>query len=260
MTGTRLLRAVGNGVALPVLLLAIWWVATANSTSFFFPPLREILSVFDDTWLHGRLRSDVLPSVGRLSLGYSLALVLGITLGTLCGSLPRLRAFVEPVFEFLRAIPPPVLVPVLILFAGVGDQMKVLVIATGCVWPILLNTTEGVRGIDPVLKDAAAAYRLRRTTLVRTVTLRAASPQIFAGCRQALSVGLILMVISEMFAATNGLGFTTVQFQRTFAIPEMWTGIILLGFVGVVLSVAFRIVERRLLSWYFGLRDSERSG
>ena len=90
--------------------------------------------------------------------------------------------------------------------------------------------------------------------------LRAASPQIAAGARQALSVGVILMVISEMFAANNGLGFTIVQFQRSFAIPEMWSGILLLGLVGVGLSLLFRLVERRVLAWYRGQRDIERKG
>ena len=176
------------------------------------------------------------------------------------GSSRVLRGLLEPVLEFFRAIPPPVLVPVLILFAGIGTSMKILVIFSGCVWPILLNTVEGVRGIDEVLRDTARCYRLRPATQLRYLVLRAASPQIAAGARQALSVGVILMVISEMFAANNGLGFTIVQFQRSFAIPEMWSGILLLGLVGVVLSLLFRLVERRVLAWYRGQRDIERRG
>jgi ABC-type nitrate/sulfonate/bicarbonate transport system permease component len=93
---------------------------------------------------------------------------------------------------------------------------------------------------------------------LRSVVLRAASPQIFAGLRQALSIGIILMVISEMFAASNGLGFTIVQFQRSFAIPDMWTGILVLGLLGFLLSVVFHVVERRVLGWYHGLRAVSR--
>ena len=88
--------------------------------------------------------------------------------------------------------------------------------------------------------------------------LPAASPQIVTGMRQALSIGIILMVISEMFAASSGLGFTIVQFQRGFAIPEMWSGILLLGLLGVVLSFGFRLAENRVLSWYHGLRRAQR--
>jgi ABC-type nitrate/sulfonate/bicarbonate transport system permease component len=251
-------RRLGYLVALPMLLLATWWVVSADSTSFFFPPLSEILGTFGETWLQGRLTSDVLPSLGRLALGYALALVLGIGVGVLAGSSRRLRAVIEPPLEFMRAIPPPVLVPILILLAGPGDLMRVLVIAVGCVWPILLNTIEGVRGLDPVLRDAAAAYRLGPWRRVRTLVLRGASPQIVTGARQALSIGLILLVISEMFAASSGLGYTTIQFQRSFAIPEMWSGILLLGLVGVALALLFRLVESRVLGWYHGLRESER--
>ena len=246
------------GLALPALLLGAWWVATDGSNSFYFPPLRRILGAFDDTWFHGRITADVGPSLIRLAVGYALAVVLGVSLGVAAGSSRTFRALIEPPLEFLRAIPPPVMVPVLILFAGVGNWMKVLVIATGCIWPILLNTIEGVRWIDPVLRDASAAYRLGWAARLRHLVLRGASPQVFTGCRQALSIGLILMVISEMFAATNGLGFTTIQFQRSFAIPEMWTGIIVLGLIGVALSLVFALVERRALSWYFGLRESEK--
>ena len=78
--------------------------------------------------------------------------------------------------------------------------------------------------------------------------------------RQALAIGIILMVISEMFAASSGLGFTIVQFQRGFAIPEMWSGILLLGLLGVVLSLAFRLFENRVLAWYYGLRRAQRGG
>ncbi|QYJ03053.1 ABC transporter permease subunit [Nocardioides panacisoli] len=256
---TALSRA-AQVLALPVLLVLAWWFATANSTSFYWPPLSEILGSVHGTWFEGRLTTDVLPSLGRLLAGYAVAVVLGVGLGVLAGSSRTFRAIAEPPLEFLRAIPPPVLVPILILLAGVGDQMKILVIATGCLWPILLNTIEGVRAVDPVLRDAAAAYRLSLPTRVRTVILRGASPQIAAGCRQALSIGLILMVISEMFAATNGLGFTTIQFQRSFAIPEMWSGIILLGVIGVLLALVFRLVEGWLLGWYHALRAAERKG
>lgn len=251
-------RRVLTVAALPIALVAAWWFATAGSTSFFFPPLQRIVEVFPETWFEGRIGRDVVPSMTRLLSGYAVAVILGVSIGVLAGTSRSLRAAIEPPLEFLRAIPPPVLVPVLILIAGRGTEMKITVIAIGCVWPVLLNTIEGVRGLDLVLRDTAAAYRMSWLTRLRTMVLRGASPQIFAGCRQALSIGLILMVISEMFAATNGLGFTTIQFQRSFAIPEMWSGIIMLGIIGVVLSLIFRLVETRVLSWYFGQRDAER--
>ncbi|MFJ8463786.1 ABC transporter permease [Streptomyces swartbergensis] len=245
-------------VALPALLFTVWGVASAGSTDVYWPPLRTILEAFPDVWTAERLRGDVLPSVLRLAGGYALAAVVGVALGTVIGSYRRVRAVCEPVLEFLRAVPPPVLVPVIMLFAGIGDTMKVMVIAAGCVWPVLLNTVEGVRAVDPVMAETARSYGITGVARLRNLVLPSASPQIFAGLRQALSIGIILMVISEMFAASNGLGFTIVQFQRGFAIPDMWTGILGLGLLGFLLSVVFQWVERRVLGWYHGLRASAR--
>jgi ABC-type nitrate/sulfonate/bicarbonate transport system permease component len=169
-----------------------------------------------------------------------------------------LRALLEPVLEFLRAIPPPVLVPILILMAGIGDTMKVLVILSGCIWPVLLNTVEGVRAADEILADTCRSYRIGGLLRLRSFVLRSASPQIVTGARQALSIGIILMVISEMKAASQGVGFIIVEFQRGFQIPEMWSGVLVLGLIGVALSLLFRLVERRVLVWYHGVRAAER--
>ncbi|MFJ5261791.1 ABC transporter permease [Streptomyces sp. NPDC088387] len=245
-------------IGLPALLLAVWWIASDGSTDPFWPPLRTILETFPSVWTGERLRADLLPSLLRLAAGYTLAGVAGIGLGLLIGSHRGVRAFCEPVLEFLRAVPPPVLVPVITLFAGIGDSMKILVIASGCVWPVLLNTVEGVRAVDSVMLETARSYHVRGAGRLCHVVLRSASPQIVAGLRQALSVAIILMVISEMFAADNGIGFTVVQFQRSFAIPDMWTGILLLGLLGFLLSLAFQFAERRVLGWYHGLRASTR--
>jgi ABC-type nitrate/sulfonate/bicarbonate transport system permease component len=252
--GRRVLVVVG----LPLVLLALWWVLSEGSESFYLPPLRQILASFADVWLGARLVDDVLPSVVRLLAGFALATVVGVALGVAVGSSRRLRAACEPVLEFLRAIPPPVLVPIFILVAGIGTSMKVLVIVSGCLWPILLNTIEGVRARDQVLEDTCRAYGIGGAARLRHLVLRSASPQIVTGMRQALAIGIILMVISEMFAASSGLGFTIIQFQRGFAIPEMWSGILLLGLLGVILSLGFRAFEHRVLAWYYGLRRARR--
>ncbi|MBW6434451.1 ABC transporter permease [Actinoplanes hulinensis] len=245
-------------VALPLILFAGWYFLSAGSESFYSPPLEKILVAFGDTWSLDRLRADVVPSLLRLFAGYLLAALIGIGAGVAIGMNRRLRATVEPVLEFFRAIPPPVLVPVIMLFAGIGDAMKVIVIVFGCIWPILLNTVEGVRAVDSVVLETARSYGVNGVARITKVILPSAGPQIAAGLRQALSIAIILMVISEMFAASNGLGFTIVQFQRSFAIPEMWSGIILLGLLGFVLSLLFRLAERRALRWYEGLRAAQR--
>ena len=255
---TSLLRRVGLTLGLPVVLLAVWWAVSADSTNFYFPPLSQILDTLVDEWLGPRLMDDVLPSVVRLLVGFALAAVFAVALGVLIGTSRTVRAFLEPVLEFFRAIPPPVLVPIFMLFFGIDNTMKIVVIAFGCMWPILLNTAEGVRAVDGVLSDTARTYGIRGGARLRTLVLPSASPQIFAGLRQGLSVAIILMVISELFAASNGLGFAIVQAQRSFAIPEMWAGMLMLGLLGFLLAMIFRVVENRQLAWYHGLRRAQR--
>ncbi|GAA0447530.1 nitrate ABC transporter permease [Paractinoplanes deccanensis] len=253
------MKRVLTTLALPAVLVAAWWFASAHSTSFFWPPLRTIVEAFPETWTADPWLHDVLPSLARLAIGYLIALAAGAGLGVAIGSSRTLREICEPVLEFLRAVPPPVLIPVIALFAGyTGWTSKIITIALGCVWPILLNTIEGVRSLDEVLRDTARSYGLGRVATLWHVVLRGASPRIATGARQALSIGVILMVISELFGANRGLGAAIVQFQRGFAIPQMWTGIILLGLIGVALSALFRLVEHRALAWYRGLRQAER--
>jgi ABC-type nitrate/sulfonate/bicarbonate transport system permease component len=253
MTALRRLVLV---VALPAALFTMWWFASAGSTEFYQPPLRTILEYLPETWR--MLLGELASSLSRLLMGYVLALVVGVGLGMLIGSSRWLRTLTEPVLEFLRAIPPPVLVPIVMLMAGIGDLMKVLVVFSGCVWPILLNTVEGVRAIDEVLIDTSRSYRVRGGLRLRHLVLRSASPQIMTGARQGLAIAIILMVISELFASTDGVGYSIVELQRGFQIPEMWAGVFFLGLLGIILSSLFWLVERRVLAWYHGVRAAER--
>lgn len=255
----KILKGIGYAVGLPAILVLLWAVGTSGETNFFVPTPGTLLATFAETWFGDRILSDVLPSLGRLIVGVTAAIIIGIVAGLLIGSVKWLRDLTEPVLEFFRAIPPPVLVPVLMLLMGITDSMKVTVIISGCIWPVLLNTIEGVRAIDGVLSDSAHTYGITGRARIRHLVLPSAGPQIMAGVRQCLSIGLILMVISEMFASSSGLGFTIVQFQRSFAIPEMWSGIVILGLIGVAMSFIFQFTERRILRWYHGLREVENA-
>jgi ABC-type nitrate/sulfonate/bicarbonate transport system permease component len=261
--GSTLLNIVAV-VGLPAVIITIWWLSSAGSTNYLNPPLAKIVEVFVPTWVapdangQSLLAKDVLPGLTRFLIGYLSALVVGIVLGLAVGSNARLRAFCEPVLEFFRAVPPSILVPIFMLFLGIGDNLRIAAIAFGAVWPVLLNTVEGVRAIDPVLDDTASSYRLRRRTRLFRIILPAASPQIVTGARQALPIAIIMMVISEMFAARDGLGAAIVVFQKSFAIPQMWGGVLLLGVIGVLFAVILKLVTDPLLSWYRGYLRAQR--
>ncbi|WP_159502375.1 ABC transporter permease [Microbacterium sp. 18062] len=246
-------------LGLPILLLIVWGVWGTLAPARFFPSPAIILEAFVDTWVGPAFTTDVLPSLGRLAIAIVLSVAVGIAAGALIGSLRWLRELTGPVLEFFRAVPPPVLVPVMMLLMGITDTMKVAVIVAGSIWPVLLNTIDGVRSTDAVMVETSRSFALTRAERIRYLVLPAASPRIMAGVRQSLSIALILMVISEMFASSSGLGYRIVYFQRNYLIAEMWSGIVLLGLVGVLLAAVFGLVERRVLRWYHGIKEVERA-
>jgi len=239
-----------------VVLWGIW--STTSTNRFFVGPL-TILDAFRQVWIGPAFVDDVLPSLYRLALGIVASIVLGVAAGITIGRFRRLRETLEPLLEFFRAIPPPVLIPVAMLLLGITDTMKVVVIVSGAIWPILLNTIEGVRATDSVMVETADSFRISRWERLWLLVLPAASPRIMTGVRQALSVALILMVISEMFASSSGLGYRIAYFQRNYLIAEMWSGILLLGLLGVALAVLFGLAERHLLRWYHGMKEITRA-
>jgi ABC-type nitrate/sulfonate/bicarbonate transport system permease component len=255
----RIVRNVSFALGLPVLLVVLWGLWSAGSTNRFLVGPIPILEAFRETWIGPAFVDDVLPSLYRLALGIAASIVVGVGAGVVIGRLRRLRETLEPTLEFFRAIPPPVLIPVAMLLLGITDTMKVVVIVSGAVWPILLNTIDGVRATDSVMTETADSFRIPRWERLWLVVLPAASPRIMTGVRQALSVALILMVISEMFASSSGLGYRIAYFQRNYLVAEMWSGILLLGLIGVFLAAVFGLVERRVLRWYHGMREINRA-
>lgn len=245
---SRLLGALELGV--PVALLG-WYAAWAAARgSFYFPSLLEIGERFWDLWVYERLVDDLLPSLRRLLIGYALSVVLGVGVGLLLGALRTVQQAVQPVTEFLRALPAVALIPFGILVFGLGDTMKIFIIVSGSVWPILLNTIDGVRGVDRGLLEMARAYNVGRGARLREIVVPATLPRVVAGMRTSMSIAIILMVVSEMVASRDGVGYFVLESQRRFAIGDMWAGILLLGLLGYVSNFLFVRAERRVLHWH----------
>jgi sulfonate transport system permease protein len=250
-----MVRRAAVEVWLPVVLVTCWWFFSANSTSSFFPPLQQIVVDTVNLWFaQGHLSSDLLPSLINLAIGYAAAVALGVAGGVTLGLLPGLYDAVEPELEFLRAVPAVAILPVAIIAIGLGDNMRVAVIAFGALWPVLVNTIAGVRSTDPMVKDVSSVFRLRPWTRLFSVRLPSAAPQIFAGARTALSVAVVLIVVSEMSGAFRGIGYFLLAAQRNFAITDMWSAMIILGLLGYLLNLFFRLIEAHVLRWHPGYR------
>ena len=241
---------------LPVLALAGWWVWSAGAAEPFFPPLGDILQRFREMWLFDQLVTDVLPSLRNMGVGFAISTVAGIAVGMVLARVRLLREALEPLMHFVRATPGVALVPIFILLLGFGSTMKISIIATAAVFPTIIATMDGVRSADPVLLDISRAYQLSRRQRITQVLLPAAGPQIFAGLQVSLQVAFVVMIASEMLGSTEGIGALTLLAQQSFAVTDMWSGIVLLGLLGYLVNLLFLLVRGRVLHWYDGARKA----
>jgi ABC-type nitrate/sulfonate/bicarbonate transport system permease component len=249
-TPMRWLRMSALELWLPIGLVTVWWLASQDSTSIYFPPLSDILESFREDWLSAEGVDNLRPSLTVLGAGFGLAVVVGVSLGAVLGLSPAAERATRPLLELLRAVPGVALLPVFIVLIGIGTDMKIVLVASGAVWPVLLNTTDGVRSTEPLLIDMAVSYGMGLRRRLRSIVLPAASPQIFAGARTALAISVIIMVVSETVGSEGGIGYFLLAAQRNFQITDMWGTIIALGVLGYLLNVVFRLVEAVVLRWH----------
>lgn len=237
----------------PVLIVVVWFVVSQQSTSIYFPPLADILN---ELWiiLTQRFASDIVPSLSNFAIGLAIAIVVGIGVGVFLGLNRMLNRAVHPLLEFARAVPGIAIVPIALFIFGIGSPMKIAVIAFGALWPILLSTIDGIRSVDPLVLDVSRTMRLRRGLHLRQVVFPSALPQIMAGLRISISLGIILILASEYFASTEGIGYIELQAARQYQLAVMWAALLLLGILGYLVNLAFRVVEHRVLRWHRGLR------
>ncbi|WP_250563446.1 ABC transporter permease [Sphaerisporangium fuscum] len=247
------------------IVLAAWEAGTRLSGSIFFPPPSQILVRMKDLWFSGpaahlfltdEALGNFLPSLGRMTGGWAAACLLGVLLGVAVGRSRTLYDYVGPLIEFGRAVPPPTLVPLFLVVFKVATQMQVATIVYGAIWPVLVNTIDGARHVDPVHADTAQVFGMGRRQRLFRIILPAAAPKIFAGLRLSVSLAVILMVISELVNSTDGIGYQLMFKQMNFDYPGMWGGIVLLGVLGLVLNALFLVVERRVLSWHRRARQT----
>jgi ABC-type nitrate/sulfonate/bicarbonate transport system permease component len=249
----KLTRRVLLGLVLPCVLLVLYIVSTWRSPNPYFPPAGAIVERFRQTWLFAHFASDVLPSLLNLLVGFSAAAVTGVVLGLIIGRVGWLRQLFMPLVHFIRSIPPIMLIPPLVLIIGTGDASKVAIIFVGSLFPILISTLDGVRGIDPALTDVARGLRIGRFRAIAQIYGPAASPAIFGGLETGLQISVVLMVASELIAATHGIGYLTMQAQATFDVTGVWAGIVLLSLIGLLIAGLFRFARSRTLAWHIGM-------
>jgi sulfonate transport system permease protein len=230
----------------------VLWQMAANArlvSPVFLPGPDRAWAALVRGLTEGDLVAKVVGTLEHMVIGWLVASLVGIALGALIGSSPRVRPYITPTLEFLRPLPVSAVIPVAIAFFGLSQIMALFVIAFGAVWPMLLATVHGFAAVEPRLYEVARSLHLSRLAVIFKIGLPSASPDILAGMRLSVTVALILAVVCEILAGLDGLGHWILLSARAFRSADLFAGVILLGLLGYLTALAMALVERKLLVW-----------
>lgn len=247
-------RTVSKRWISPVLLILVWELVSRKGLvdPFFLPPPTSILKTMAHMAMTGELLKHLEASLFRALSGYILAAILGVGLGiAICWS-KIIENILDPVFELMRPISTLGLVPLMIIWFGIGNGSKIVIVLKACFFPILLNTIAGIRGVNLKLIQAGRSLGANELQIWTKVIFPAALPVIFTGMRISTAISMMAIVAVEMFSADSGLGFVIVDSQRVFATDRMFVGILTLSMIGFFMDYAARIIGKRFLGWHAG--------
>ena len=235
-----------------ILVVAFTWEISSRVgiiNSIFFPPLTIIINELWNSILSMELLIASGITLGRCMSGYLIAIIIAIPVGISMGISTKVYHVLEPFVELLRPIPSAAMIPIAIIFLGIDEPMKIAVIVYGSMWPILLNTINGVQTIDSILIDTGRIFRHRGISFLLKITVPAALPSIYTGLRISMAISLILTITVEMLVGNSGIGYLIIDYERGFKYPQMYSGIITLGIIGYLINSVFLLVENKLFAW-----------
>jgi len=238
---------------LPLLLvLAAWQLASTTGVlpKTVLPPLRDVLVALADLVRSGEIIPHTVASMARAGTGWLLAVVVGIALGILMARVRGIQRAFEPILVLIYPVPKPALIPLFMIWLGIGDFSKVAVIALGCLLPVVTATYNGARSVDPLLIWSARARGTSERRLLWRVVLPAIVPQIAAGVRTAIAVSIIVLVSSEFISSQSGLGYLIANYGGVGADDAMLAVVIYLAAIGYLLDRAYLAFLRRFMRWH----------
>ncbi|MGK8490690.1 ABC transporter permease [Nocardia asiatica] len=251
-------RPIPFGIALgPTLLIAAWVAGSASGTldPETLPAPWTVAETAGDLLADGRLQSNLLTSVQRAAIGLGLGVAIGLVLALLAGLSRVGEALVDGPIQIKRAIPTLALIPLFIVWFGIGEEMKLLVITTSVAVPIYLNTHAHLRSVDARYVELAQTVGLSRWGFVRRIALPGSLPGFFTGLRLAVTISWLALVVVEQVNATSGIGYLMTQARTYGQIDIIVVGLVIYGLLGLFGDILVRAAERRALSWRQTLGD-----
>lgn len=235
-----------------VIVLLVTWESICRSglvPEIFLPAPSTITLTGLEMLQNGEIISNLKASLLRIIAGFVIGSTLGIGLGLLLGFSRLAEAVGNPVIHALYPIPKLALLPLVILWLGIGEVSKISIIALGVFFPVIINTYSGVKNVDPLLIKVAVSFKATKRSIIRKVILPGALPVIFAGLKLAAGTALLLLVAAEMIAAREGIGAMILHYGDLMLTTKLMVGIIILSVLGMLFNRLLGYIEHRVVSW-----------
>lgn len=247
----RGIRRYFSRYALLLLFFLVWEAISRSSDSIamLLPPPTVVAVTWLELLRDGTLLADTIASLKRVGWALALASLIGFPLGVALGRLPRFSWMFEPIVNFFRPIPPLAWIPLSIVWFGIGDGQNVFIIFLGALFPIILNTMEGVGRVDQQLIRAARTLGANPLLVTTTVILPAALPSMFVGFRVGAGIAWMALVAGELVAATSGLGYLISQGRLLFRPDVIIVGMLMIGLIGLLLDALISACQRVVMPW-----------
>lgn len=240
-----------QGLVLPAALLLIWAACSQAAlwNAYVLPSPGSVVGAARTMLENGSLQKHILVSLYRVFAGFSLALLLAFPLGIILGTRPRCQAIFHPMLEFIRHVPPLAVMPMLILWFGIGEMPKLLIVVLATFFPIFLNTLHGVAHCDGRLIEVGKSFAMSRQDIFRRIILPAALPAVLVGMRLGLGYSWRALVGAELIAASSGIGYMILDAEQLARPDIVLVGVLAIGIVGSIIDWGFFRLTRKMIPW-----------
>ena len=231
--------------------LGLWWLVSHSGwvEPLFLPTPENVWQAIVSLWTSGDLRQDILASVFRVLSGFLLAALISIPLGTFMGTFASIRALMEPIIGIVRYMPAPAFIPLLILYFGVGETPKILLIFIGTLFFNTLMVMDSVKFVPKELIETSYTLGGKRHQVLLNVVFPFILPSIIDACRVNIAASWNLVIVAELVAATEGLGRRISVAQRFLRTDQIFAGLIVIGLIGLTFDLLFRLLLRLSCKW-----------
>lgn len=236
---------------LPIVVLLIWQLTSSASSNagFSLPSPMDVVRGFHELWLSHDIQTALVASLGRAALGFALGLAIGVTLGLANGLSQLSEELFDSTLQIVRVIPFIAVVPLFVVWFGIGETLKLVLISMACVFPAYINTYTAVRLVDRRLIEVGNTFGFSRVRIVLRIILPSALPTILVGVRYAMSTALLALIVAEQVNSNAGIGHLIYLASNALRIDLIVVGISIYAILGIVIDVGMRLIERRALPW-----------